>query len=191
MRSKSGSSARREWVTPSGRGPTWTAACIVVVALAFAIPIRAAHAACAAIAPELQGLFLAGRSITEGVHALWADSAERRSALGSELQNVIVLDDELAKLNQSVWGTYWVALYHRRLHEVLDQLDPKTRDPAVAYYTRWSGSQLMNSATTVLQNVDRVRGAAARAGAVPQVVRSDLAEHLDRVARSLSGCAGP
>ena len=160
----------------------------LVLALTF---MQGARAQCVVISPEQQGLFLAGRSIADGVHLLWADSGERRNALGAELQPVIALDDELAKLNQSVWGLYWVALYHRRLHEVLDQLDPKTRDPVVAYYTRWSGSQLTTSATAVLQNVDRARSAAARAVAVPQVIRNDLAEHLDRVARSLAGCAAP
>lgn len=175
-----------------GRKPNWFRRGVLLVSLVPALTLmQGASAQCAAIAPEQQGLFLSGRSIAEGVHALWADSAGRRNALGAELQPVIVLDDELAKLNQSVWGTYWVALYHRRLHEVLDQLDPKTRDPVVTYYTKWSGSQLTNSATSVLENVDRVRGAAARAGAVPQVIRSDLAEHLDRVARSLAGCTAP
>lgn len=178
-------------VAASGRAQAGLAACLVAATLAFVVPVRTVHAACAAISPELQGLFLAGRSIADGVHALWADSGDRRNALGAELQAVINLDDELSKLNQAVWGTYWVALYHRRLHEVLDQLDPKTRDPVVAYYTRWSGSQLTNSAATMLQDVDRVRSAAVRAGAVPEVVRKDLAEHLERVVKSVAGCTAP
>jgi hypothetical protein len=168
----------------------WLRLFLLPIAALVCLP-PAAHAECQANAPGMLGLFLPGRSLGDAVHALWAGASGRRDAPGQDLQPVIVLDQDMSRLNASIWGLYWITRYGARLYEVIDKLDDKERGPAMTYYDRWHKSQLTGSSIEALKVVDQVRADLALSKALPSVMKADIEEHLQRVVRDLAGCTSP
>jgi hypothetical protein len=160
----------------------------MVAATGIAQPLSAAPA-CGATGPVMLGLYLAGRELGDAVHGQVARMAGRRDAAESGGEALADLDAALAALNTQVWGLYWVSLYSRRLHEVLDQLDAKPPGPVTRYYDRWDESQLTNAAALTLRHADAVGSVLARAGAVAPAQSAKLRQYLDDIGRDLRGCA--
>ncbi len=135
------------------------------------------------------GLYLAGREVGDAVHGLVARMAGPRDAAQAGGETLAELDAALGTLNTQVWGLYWVSLYSRRLHEVLDQLDSKPPGPVPRYYDRWDATQLATSAALTLRNADLVASALARASTVPPQESAKLRQYLEDIGRELRGCA--
>ena len=160
----------------------------MLAAIGFALPFPAG-AACGATGPVMLGLHLSGRELGDTVHGQVARMAGRRDAAQAGVEPLAELDAALAALNTHVWGLYWVTLYSRRLHEVLDQLDSKPPGPVTLYYDRWDKSQLTNSAALTLRNAAIVREALARTSALAPEPSAKLRKYLEDIVRDLRGCS--
>jgi hypothetical protein len=150
---------------------------------AFALPTPAL-ANCDLSGPAMLDLYLAGREIGDAVRA-----ASTRSDTAS------ALDAANSALNTNIWGLYWISLYSRRLHEVLEQVDAGREVSPIGsvrgYYSRWDASQLVNSATLALRSARDVDDALTRAEAAATIPVSDdakLRQYVARVGKELQGC---
>jgi len=137
------------------------------------------------------GLFLAGRALGDAVHAQLLDAVARRDLAGERweerVRSLAELDHALGALNTQVWGQYWVSLYGRRLHEVLDRLD-KPPGAISRYYQRWDGSQMNSSVASVTRDADAVDALLARTPVLSSEQAAELQQHLGRIRRELQGC---
>lgn len=170
----------------------------LLVSLYMAMP--AAHAACDISAPAMLDLYLTGREAAASVRAFIA-----RSASTAGTGNVVELDAAVEQLNAEVWGLYWLSLYSRRLHEVLEQVDAGKELPAHSfsrgtvhgYYTRWDASQLTSSAKmavrsaasvgTALVQVEKLVGADGVAAFLP-AESVKLRQYAARAGNELQAC---
>jgi len=148
---------------------------VTLLALALAtLPAAPAGAACEITGPSMLDLYLAGRDLGDAVHAQGRPDA--------------ALDAALGKLNAQVWGLYWVSLYSRRLHEVLDQLD-KPPGAVTRYYQRWDASQLATSAALTMKDWAAADEALRSAQGLTPERTQILASYLERVKREVRDCA--
>jgi len=175
-------------VDPLARTGRTALAAALLAAACLALPLRAA-AACDATGPGMLGLYLAGRDFGDAVHAKLARMAREQDAAQVGGEALADLDAALGALNTQLWGLYWVSLYSRRLHEVLDQLDSKPPGPVTHYYDRWDTSQLSTSAALTLRTAVLVGDALTRASAVSPEQSAKLRQYLEDIRRGLDGCA--
>lgn len=153
----------------------------------FLASVPAADAACNASGPPMLDVFLAGRGLGEAVHGQLMEAAGRAGA-GESVKSLAALDHALGSLNTQVWGLYWVSLYSRRLHEVLERLDSKPPGPVTRYYDRWDGSQMNASVATIGRDAETVEALLARTRGLSQEQAAALQQHLGRIRRELQGC---
>ena len=160
--------------------------------MTFIVSVPAAGAACSATAPSMLGLFLAGRQLSDAVHGQLLDAVSRRDNLGERgedgVKSLAELDHALGNLNIQVWGQYWVSLYGRRLHEVLERLDSKPPGPVTRYYDRWDGSQINGSVANVTRDADAVDALLARTRGLSHEQSVAIQQHLGRIRKEVEGC---
>ncbi len=167
------------------RAPGFSVAIALIALFAAAAPLRGAAQGCAATDPAMLDMYLAGRELAEAVHAqLIAQSSKPIEPLAS-------LEASMSALNTHAFGFYWVSLYSRRLHEVLDQLDSKPPGPVTRYYDHWDRTQLVTSANLVLRDAAKVSEALARAEGIPEAQSQRLRGYLANVRSALAGCTSP
>jgi hypothetical protein len=99
-----------------------------------------------------------------------------------------MLGHALSKLNTSILGLYWVNIYSRRLHEVLEQLDSKPPGPVTQYYDRWDGSQLVSSATMLKRDLDSVNKLLPQTTGISAEQTEMLQQFLRQIDNELKGC---
>lgn len=173
---------------------------ILFMAVISALPV-AARAACDINGPAMLDLYLTGREAGSTVRA-----AIVRGASSQRVSDVVTLDAAVGALNAEIWGLYWLSLYSRRLHEVLEQVDEGRQLPPTSlstgtvrgYYTRWDASQLSSSAAmtlrtaaevaTALARVEPQGSAAATAALLPEEA-AKLRQYAVRVSTELQACA--
>ena len=169
--------------------PKWAHLAAAAIA-AFIVSMPAA--ACSASGPSMLGLFLAGRGLGEAVHGQLVEAVGRRGNSGERweesVQSLVALDHALGNLNTQIWGQYWVSLYGRRLHEVLERLDSKPPGPVTRYYDRWDGSQMNSSVASVTRDADAVDALLARTRVLSQEQSAAIQQHLGRIREELQGC---
>lgn len=152
--------------------------------------MSSAIAACNPVAPALLDFFLSGRRLSDEIHGQLIQSAGQRNSTEERLKSLSALDHELSILNANVWGLYWVSLYSRRLHEVLDQLDSKPPGPVTQYYDRWDATQLDNATSSVIRESGTVGALLARTSALSPELSEKMLQHLGRIDEELRGCPG-
>jgi len=163
-------------------------ALLVTVAIGtFMVSVPSA-AACTASGPSMLGLFLAGRGLSDAVHGELVEAMSRVST-EEQVKSLSALDHALGDLNLRVWGLYWVSVYSRRLHEVLDKLDSNPPGPVTLYYDRWDRTQLIDSVAMVNRETVTVDDLLARTRGLSSEQSSALQQHLGRIRKELLGCA--
>jgi hypothetical protein len=160
-------------------------AAVIVLCIAS---MSSAMAACNPVAPALLDFFLSGRRLSDEIHGQLIQSAGQRNSTEEKLKSLSTLDHELSILNANVWGLYWVSLYSRRLHEVLDQLDSKPPGPVTQYYDRWDATQLHNAITPVIRDSGAVGALLARTRVLSPALSEKMHQHLGRIDEELRGC---
>lgn len=155
--------------------------------------------ACDVNGPAMLDLYMAGRKAAESDRAII-----ERSAVAGKLTAALTLDAAVNALNTEIWGFYWLALYSRRLHEVLEQVDATRKLPSQslitgtvrAYYSRWDVSQLTTSAARVVHAAGQVANAldgAEKIGAttILPTEAAALRQFATRAANELQDCTKP
>lgn len=147
-----------------------------------------AIAACNPSAPAILDLFLSGRNLDDVIRAEWMEHSSPPDKAEEKVKSLSVFHHTLGDLNTRIWGLYWVSLYSRRLHEVLDQLDSKPPGPVTQYYDRWDATQLNSSVALVAHQAKTVGDLLARTGSLPTGLEGELRQHLVHIDRELRGC---
>lgn len=153
----------------------------------FLVSVPNAGAACNASGPSMLGLFLTGRGLSDAVHGQLMEAASRDST-AEGVKSLAALGHALGALNTQVWGLYWISLYSRRLHEMLERPDSKPPGPVTRYYDRWDGSQINGSVANVTRDADAVDALLARTRVLSQEQSAAIQQHLGRVREELQGC---
>ncbi len=163
---------------------------LVVAFLASGWMARPAHAAqvCEASGPAMLAVYLHGREIGDAVHSQVQQVMHAQDTKSNGAAVLLELDRAMATLETQVWGFYWVSLYSRRLHEVLEQLDTKPPGPVSAYYDRWDASQSATSAALIRNSAGAVRAVLVRAVALAPENAANILKYLERMGKELRGC---
>ena len=122
------------------------------------------------------------------IHEQALKTSELQANAAPQARSLSALGHALSKLNTSIWGLYWVNIYSRRLHEVLDQLDSKPPGPVTQYYDRWDSSQLVSSAATLKRELDSVGKLLVHAQGVSAQQTAMLQQFLRQIDNELEGC---
>ena len=164
---------------------------LVVTWLASGWMARAAHAAqvCEASGPAMLAVYLTGREIGDTVHRQVLQAMPTQDAKVNAATALADLDRAMAALETQVWGFYWVSLYSRRLHEVLEQLDSKPPGPVTSYYNRWDASQSATSSSLLRNTAGAASAALARAIDLAPANAANVRKYLDQIGAELRGCA--
>jgi hypothetical protein len=161
----------------------------VVAAFAFCTSsMPSAAAPCNASAPYLLNLFLSGQKISDTIHEQTLQTLEQPGNAAAGARSLSMLGHALSKLNTSILGLYWVNIYSRRLHEVLEQLDSKPPGPVTQYYDRWDGSQLVSSATMLKRDLDSVNKLLPQTTGISAEQTEMLQQFLRQIDNELKGC---
>ena len=166
----------------------------ITVVAAFALcasPTALAATSCNSSGPYLQNLFLSGQKFSDMIHEQALKTPELQTNAAPPARSLSVLGHELSKLNTSIWGLYWVNIYSRRLHEVLDQLDSKPPGPVTQYYDRWDSSQLVNSAAMLKRDLDSVNKLLPQTPGVSAEQKEMLQQFLRQIENELQACTVP
>lgn len=163
----------------------------MTAAVAFALcmsSVPSAIASCNASAPYLLSLFLSGQKLSDMFNEQAMQNAGHRNNPAQRAQSLSALSHALSKLNTSIWGFYWVSIYSRRLHEVLDQLDSKPPGPVTQYYDRWDGTQLVGSAAMLKRELDSVDKMLLHIQGISAEQTAMLQQFLRQIDNELVGC---
>ena len=161
----------------------------VVAAVALCTSsVSSAAASCNSSGPYLQNLFLSGQKFSDMIHEQALKTSELQANAAPHVRSLSALGHALSKLNTSIWGLYWVNIYSRRLHEVLEQLDSKPPGPVTQYYDRWDGSQLVSSATMLKRDLDSVKKLLPQTTGISPEQTEMLQQFLRQIDNELKGC---
>jgi hypothetical protein len=164
---------------------------VMTVVAAFALctsSMPSAAAPCNASAPYLLNLLLSGQKISDTIHEQTLQTLEQPGNAAAGARSLSMLGHALSKLNNSILGLYWVNIYSRRLHEILEQLDSKPPGPVTQYYDRWDGSQLVGSAAMLKRDLDSVNRLLSQAPGVSAEHTEMLQQFLRQIDNELEGC---
>lgn len=143
--------------------------------------IPSAIASCNASAPYLLSLFLSGQKISDTIHEQQVNQTAPNPSLSA-------LHLNFSRLQTSLWGFYWVNIYSRRLHEVLDQLDSKPPGPITQYYDRWDGTQLAGSSSMLKRDVDIVGKLLPHTQELAAELTASMQQFLRQIETEIAGC---
>jgi hypothetical protein len=164
----------------------------IVAAFALCTSTKAlAATSCNSSGPYLQNLFLSGQKFSDMIHEQALKTPELQANAAPTARSLSVLGHALSKLNTSIWGLYWVNIYSRRLHEVLDQLDSKPPGPVTQYYDRWDSSQVVSSAAMLKRDLDSVNKLLPQTPGVSAEQKEMLQQFLRQIENELEGCTAP
>jgi hypothetical protein len=165
----------------------WATMLIAAFALCTA-SLPSAAASCNSSGPYLQNLLLSGQKFSDMIHEQTLQSLEQPGNTAARARSLSVLGHALSKLNTSIWGLYWVNIYSRRLHEILDQLDSKPPGPVTQYYDRWDSSQLLSSAAMLKRELDSVNKLLLQTTGVSAEQTEMLQQFLRQIENELNSC---
>lgn len=178
--------------------PCW-AKYILRFVVAGGMAVTTAATACDVSGPAMLDLYMTGRTA-----AATDRTIIERSAAAGTLTSALTLDATVNALNTEIWGIYWLVLYSRRLHEVLEQVDPARELPSQSlitgtvrgYYSRWDAAQLTATATRVVHAAGQVvtaldRAESAGGTTILPTEAARLRQFAARAVNELQGCAKP